>query len=79
MELLNTMADKVFTEAGLVAFLLFWWGIYLLLDNRAVKRENSTLHDRIYNMGIEQTKVMASMNNILDKISDTLTAKFNKE
>ena len=83
-KIMEFLGDKVFTEAGVVALLLFWWGIYLILDNRALRRENNKLHDRVYNLGISQTEVNTETNNVLDKIVDALKSsprrrKLNEE
>lgn len=69
---LKILADKVFTEAGLVAGLLFVWSIYLIRENKGWRKENKELHDKIYDMGMRQIEVNAEGNNVLDKIADTL-------
>ena len=71
--ILQFLTDKVLTEAGLVAVLLFLGNIYQAYDRKSYRAENTELHNKILTLALEQTKVNAESNNVLDKISDMLT------
>lgn len=73
---LSGLGDKVFTEAGILAFILFWICVYLTWDNRCLRNErNKDSKDafkQIYELGTAQTKTAIETNNVLDKVSDTV-------
>ncbi len=71
-EFIQKIGDKVFTEAGLVAFLLFWGLVYCNLQLRGERKENKSLNQKMYDMGMKQTITNAETNSVMDKISDTM-------
>lgn len=77
MDLLDKMGDRVFTEAGILALILFWFCIYLLLDNRSYRRENRTLNDKIFTMGMQQVTVNSESNAVMGKLGETVGALFS--
>ncbi len=73
-EVIEFLSNKIFNEAGLVAVLLFWGNMYQAWDKKSYRAENTTLHEKILTLAIEQTKTNAESNNVLDKMSEMLTA-----
>lgn len=72
MDYWQFIAERVFTEAGLVAFLLFVWGLYLVIQLHLKDKKINELHDRIHSMGMEQIRLSVESNQVLDKIADTV-------
>lgn len=68
----NDIGNKIFTEAGVLAFVLFWLLVYTLIDNRSWRRENRDLNKQLVDMGMRQIEVSAETNNVIEKLSDTL-------
>lgn len=66
------IVDKVFTEAGLIACLLFCAVIYLGIENKKKEKKIDALHERIHAMGVNQIQATSETNNVLDKLTDTL-------
>ena len=77
-DFLEKIGDKIFTEAGLVAFLLFWGLIYVAIQLRGERKENRLLNQKMYDMGIKQTVTNSETNSLLDKISDAFKAMADK-
>lgn len=77
-EFLQSIGDKVFTEAGVLAFVLFWLSVYLLFDNKGLRKENRVLNDKLFDLGVKQTAAGIETNNILDKLGDTVEAVLKK-
>ena len=71
-DLLQFVTNKVLTQAGLVSALLFAANIYQIIIIKWYRQENTELHNKILTLALEQTKVNAASNNVLDKISDML-------
>lgn len=67
------------TQAGIVAFTFFWWNIYLVMDNRSLRKENRELNKTILNMGMQMTAAMVENNNVLDKIGDFVAAQTERK
>lgn len=78
-EFLERISDKVFTEAGLLAGILFIYAIYLTLDNKSWRRENRELHEKVYNMGLKQIETAVENNAVLDKLVTTIGAISEKK
>lgn len=68
------IGDKVFTEAGVLAGILFLYAIYASWDNRGLRKELSQLHERVFNMGMKQVETSAETNTVLDKVIDAFDA-----
>lgn len=75
---LHSLGEKVFNEAGILAFILFWSCIYLGWDNRCLRKDYKELSekssDRLFQMGTDQVKTSMESNHILDKMSDTIAS-----
>lgn len=73
---LHGMGEKVFTEAGVLAFILFWICVYLTWDNRCLRKEqskdNKEAFKKIYELGITQSETAIETNHVLDKLGDTV-------
>lgn len=73
-DLLKDVADKIFSEAGILAGVLFVYSVYLTMDNRTWRKENKELHEKVYNMGLKQIEVSVELDNVLDTLLDTTKA-----
>ncbi len=71
---LQALGDTLLTQAGIVAFTFFWWNIYLIYDNRGLRKEIKGLNKAMYDMGIQQIAAMVENTNTLDKIGDVVSA-----
>lgn len=73
----------LFTQAGIVAFTFFWWNIYLVIDNRSLRKENRELNKEynktVLNMGMQMTAAMVENNNVLDKIGDFVATQTERK
>lgn len=84
-EWLSNIADKVFTEAGILAFILFWMNIYQAIDARMTRKQAAKdlkeANDKIYYMGTKSVEQQIVTSAALDKNADaieTLTIVFEK-
>lgn len=76
---LKEFGAVLLTQAGIVAFTFFWWNIYLVWDNRSLRKENRELNKTILNMGMQMTAAMVENNNVLDKIGDFVAAQTERK
>lgn len=77
LEFINGLADKVFTEAGLVALLLFWANIYQASQLRAERKKNEVLNEKIYALGTASVKQNEAHNHLLDKVAELMNRLLN--
>lgn len=77
-EFLKDICDKVFTEAGILAGVLFIYSAYVTWDNRGWRKENKELHEKVYNMGLKQIEASVETNAVLDKLADMVQAISDK-
>lgn len=76
--LADKLGNRVYSDAGLTAFLLFCACLYLLLDNRSLRKEIKNLNIKMYDMGILQAKASIEASGAYDKISEVVTAMANR-
>jgi len=70
ISLAKELGSALLGQAGIVAFTFFWWNIYLVIDNRSLRKENRELNKTIFNLGTGMTAAMVENNSVLDKIGD---------
>lgn len=68
MEFIQSIGDKIFTEAGLVAFLLFWAYVYQMYKNTRLETYNRQLNGKVYQLGTSQITAMGEFSSVLDKV-----------
>lgn len=76
---LNGLGDKVFTEAGLVALLLFWANVYQASQLRAERNKNEALNEKIYALGTASVKQNEAHNHLLDKVAELMNRILNSK
>ncbi len=68
-DIIAAIAKIIFTQAGLVAGLLFIYAVYVTWDNRGWRKENKALSERLINLGAKQIETSAQTNAVLDKVA----------
>lgn len=68
MDWLNGIGDKIFTEAGVLAFVLFWWCVYLCWKNNDLEKYSRKLNKHLYDLGMAQTIATSEVGAVLDKL-----------
>jgi len=71
---LTLLGDKIFTEAGVLCLVEFWLAVYVMWDNRGLRKELKGLNEKVYDLGIQAVASGVETNIVLDKIGDTLSA-----
>ncbi len=77
MDLLDVfagIAKVIFTQAGLVAGLLFIYSVYVTWDNRGWRKENKALNERLIDLGGKQIETAVTTNAVLDKVAGAIQA-----
>jgi len=73
LEFLQHIGNIVFTEAGILAFILFWYGVFITLELRSVRiRKDNALKeqtDKVFVMGMGQIEASTKQVLVMQQIS----------